>query len=306
MKYLVGYTGFVGSNLNESTKFDGVFNTKNINEAFGKNPDILFYCGIPAQKYLANKFPDKDKDIIDNAINNIKKINPKSIVLISTIDVYETPIKIDEDFDTNKQNPEPYGKNRLLLEDYVKDNFNDYLIVRLPGLYGKNLKKNFIYDFINYVPEMLNESKYQELSHKSNKIKDYYYNMENGFYKLKENVNKKEARIIFENIGFSALNFTDSRGLFQFYNLKYLYNDIIKARDNNIKLLNIVTEPVLVSDIYKEVTQEEFVNEISNKIPMYDLYTKYGYIYNSNTNYIQDRIFVLNDIKKYILENMEK
>ena len=37
---LVGHTGFVGSNLNREHKFDMVFNSKNIEEAYGTNPDL--------------------------------------------------------------------------------------------------------------------------------------------------------------------------------------------------------------------------------------------------------------------------
>ena len=39
MNALVGYTGFVGSNLYENGSFDSVFNSKNISDAFGTNPE---------------------------------------------------------------------------------------------------------------------------------------------------------------------------------------------------------------------------------------------------------------------------
>ena len=82
---LVGYTGFVGSNINREYEFEGLYDSKNVSEAYGKEPELLVYSGVPAQKFLANKEPKKDLEIIENAINNIKKINPKEIVLISTI-----------------------------------------------------------------------------------------------------------------------------------------------------------------------------------------------------------------------------
>lgn len=54
MKSLVGFTGFVGSNLAMSTDFDGLYNSANIEEAYGTNPDLLVYAGVPAQKFIAN------------------------------------------------------------------------------------------------------------------------------------------------------------------------------------------------------------------------------------------------------------
>ena len=41
--FLVGYTGFVGSNLNSQYQFDKVFNSKNITDAFGGEPDSLLW-----------------------------------------------------------------------------------------------------------------------------------------------------------------------------------------------------------------------------------------------------------------------
>lgn len=144
IKSLVGYTGFVGSNICLSNSFDGLYNSKNISESFGTNPDLLIYAGVRAEKFLANQFPEKDMENIKTAIANIKNINPKKLVLISTIDVYKNPVNVDEDTELEMEGLHPYGANRAYLEKWVQENISDYLIVRLPGLYGENLKKNFI------------------------------------------------------------------------------------------------------------------------------------------------------------------
>ena len=43
MKALVGYTGFVGSNIyaGANGKIDASYNSKNIEEAYGTEPDLL-------------------------------------------------------------------------------------------------------------------------------------------------------------------------------------------------------------------------------------------------------------------------
>ena len=51
---IVGYTGFVGSNIYAAGDFDAAYNTKNIQDAFGSNPDLLIYAGMRAEKFLAN------------------------------------------------------------------------------------------------------------------------------------------------------------------------------------------------------------------------------------------------------------
>ena len=154
MKILVGHTGFVGSNIYQSGEFDRGYNSKNIKESFGTKPDLLVYSGLPAEKFLANSSPDKDMELIIEAENNIELIDPKKIVLISTIDVFENPVNVNEKTEISTQNLPPYGYNRYKLECWVREKYPEALIVRLPALFGKNIKKNFIYDFINFIPSM--------------------------------------------------------------------------------------------------------------------------------------------------------
>ena len=286
---------------------NGLYDSKNINEAYGKKPDLLVYSGVPAQKFIANKEPEKDFEVIKNAIYNIQEIKPKEIVLISTIDVYKEPKCVDEDSYIETKNLEPYGYNRYYLEQWVSKNIEKHLIVHLPGLFGENIKKNFIYDLIHIIPSMLTEQKYIELFKKDDFIKDYYRKQENGFYQVIQlnETQKKKLKEYFDKVGFSALNFTDSRGIFQFYNLKYLWQHIEIARKNNIKTLNLATEPVSIAEIYKYIKGKEFINEISENIPYYNFKTKYDYLYNGKNGYIFDKKFILEDIKNFV-QKMDK
>lgn len=302
MKILIGHTGFVGSNIVMKTKFDLLCNSKNIKEAFGTNPDLLVYSGVRAEKFLANKEPEQDYLNILSAIENIKKINPKKLVLISTIDVYRHPINVNEDTIVATKNLQPYGLNRYKLEQWVEDNVEDYLIIRLPGLFGKNLKKNFIYDLINLIPSMLTEFKFKELCNKNSFIKEFYLDQKNGFFKCRDlnSSEKEKLRDYFENIGFSALNFTDSRGIFQFYNLSNLWNHIEIALKNSLRKVNLATEPVLVSDIYKSLTGLEFVNEITEFPPKYDFRTKYAKMFNGQGEYLANKGDIIKDICQFV------
>lgn len=299
---LVGSTGFVGGNLKRQYQFNGLYHSENIEEAYGKEPDLLVYSGVPAQKFLANQNPQKDFEIIENAIENIKKINPKKIVLISTIDVYKEPINVDEETKIIPENLQAYGKNRYYLEQWVQQNFEEYLIVHLPGLYGENIKKNFIYDLINVIPSMLKEEKFKEITKNDNYIEAYYEKLENGFYKCKElgKKERKELKEYFNRINFSALNFTDSRGKYQFYNLSYLWEHITIALKNNIRILNLATEPISISELYQYIKKEKFINEITENIPNYNFKTKYDNIYNGKNGYIFDKKYVLEDIAKFV------
>ena len=136
---IIGWTGLIGGNLLDQykKKFDiiDLFNSKNINKINKKiKYDVVFCAALPATKWLANKAPLKDKKNTQKLIKNIRKINTKKFLLISTIDV---------------NFKHAYGQNRKILEKFVKKKFSNSYILRLPGVFGKGLKKNIIYDLLN-------------------------------------------------------------------------------------------------------------------------------------------------------------
>ncbi|MBL1209094.1 pyridine nucleotide transhydrogenase [Geminocystis sp. GBBB08] len=147
-KAIIGYTGFVGNNVISQTYFDDFYNSKNIESIKGKKYDLVVCAGTPAVKWLANKEPIKDKENLKFLMDCLSELSTNKLILISTVDVYPNPINVDEDTIIDEKILQPYGKHRLELENFVRDKF-DSLIIRLPGLFGKGLKKNIIYDFMN-------------------------------------------------------------------------------------------------------------------------------------------------------------
>lgn len=301
MKALVGYTGFVGSNLYKAGGFDAVYNSKNIQEAFGTNPDLLVYAGIRAEKYLANNDPEKDMEQILIAEDNISKIRPKRLVLISTIDVFKVPSGVDENSVIDTDGLHAYGYNRYMLECWVRENYHDALVIRLPALFGKNIKKNFIYDYINVIPFMLKEDIFKELSEKEPILTGFYEKQDNGFYRVAVPKDKEnELKNLFRNLGFSALNFTDSRSRYQFYNLGNLWKDIEIALEEHIELLHLATEPVSAWELYRFLTGKDFNNELGGKPAFYDYRTIYANTFNGSNGYISDKKQVLDEIKEFL------
>ena len=303
MNALVGYTGFVGSNIYASAgnEIDAVYNSKNVGDAYGLKPDLLIYAGLRAEKFLANNEPEKDMQLIVQAEKNIKKINPKKLVLISTIDIFKVPKNVDENSDIDTNNLHAYGFNRYQLELWARENYPDALIIRLPGLFGKNIKKNFIYDYINIIPKMLKETKIAELSAKDPDIKKYYRPQGNGFYRVDVSESDREPlKAKFKELGFSALNFTDSRSIYQFYNLARLWQDIQVVLAKNIILWHPATEPISAGELYKYLTGDTFINELGDSPADYDYKSIYANIFGGKNGYICDKETVLKEIKEFV------
>lgn len=147
---LIGYTGFVGSNLLRARSFDSLYNSSNIEEIGGKHYDLLVCAGVPAVKWKANKEPERDREQISALLHPLSNATADRFILISTIDVYSDPsLENDESSDPFNPAAEPYGKHRLEVENWAVRHFSDTLIVRLPALFGPGLKKNVIFDLLN-------------------------------------------------------------------------------------------------------------------------------------------------------------
>lgn len=301
---LVGYSGFVGSNiLLQAGVFDGLYNSSNVEEGYGSAPDLLIYAGVPAAKFLANSAPEKDRETILQAEKNIAAFLPKKLVLISTIDVFQTPCDVDEDAAVPTDALHPYGLHRYELEQWARDRFPQCHIIRLPALFGKNIKKNFLFDFLHPIPQMLTEQKILELSQKAPEIFSYYQKQDNGFFQVrKEEKNGTSLLRLMESLSFTALSFTNRDSTFQFYSLERLWKDICVLMENDIFLWHAATQPVSAGEIYRYLTGRSFDQGGTGVPAKYDYKTKYASLFGGQNGYISSKEQVLEEIGKFVEE----
>ena len=102
-------------------------------------------------------------------------------------------------------------------------------------------------------------------------LEDCYEPAPNGFYKCRK-LDKEKRELLkkkFKKLGFTALNFTDSRSTFQFYSL------------------------------------EIFKNELKGVPAKYDFRTTYASKFGGKDGYIYDKEAVLKDVKMFV-EHMIK
>lgn len=252
---LIGYTGFVGSNLNAQNDFDGKYNSSNISDIDGKSYDLVVSAANGAEMWRINQEPEKDRANIDSFIEHLRTAQIKQLVLISTVGVYKNPVGVDEDTPIDTDGLTPYGVNRYYLEQFCAEHF-DTLIVRLPGLFGPGLKKNVIYDLIH-----------------------------------DNNVDRIHRA-----------------GIYQYYNLDHIWQDIQTALDNDVKLINFATPPVRTDELAKACFGIDFGNEPENIKPAnFDMRTKFASLYGGNGSYLCTKEEELADVKTFVTkETTEK
>ena len=215
LKYiaLIGYSGLIGSNFASQIKQKNLkvdfFNSKNISKINTKKKyDLVFCAALPAAKWYANKYPKIDFKNTTSLIKKLNNINTKLFILISTIDVWFK---------------HPYGRNRLRLERYVCKKFNKKFIIRLPGVFGRGLKKNVIFDLI-----------------KKNNLDNFFINDEFQWYDLSY-LSKDVFKIVNKN----------KSGLFELYSEPVSNLQILKYF-KKIKIFQNRDKPILYNFIPKD------------------------------------------------------
>jgi hypothetical protein len=146
---LIGHTGFVGSTLARRRHFDFAFNSKTIGEIDGGQFGTVVCAGVSAVKWLANKEPAADIAAIERLMAHLATITAAHFILVSTIDVYREPVGVTEADIPPTAGLHPYGLHRLQLEAFAAARFPRCTIIRLPGLFGTNLRKNLIFDMLH-------------------------------------------------------------------------------------------------------------------------------------------------------------
>ncbi len=143
---LIGHTGFIGTTLLRQRSFQHLYRSTNIDEIRGREFELVVCAGAPAQKWIANREPERDRRNIEHLMQSLGSIRCRQFILISTVDVFQCPIGVDESTAVDEGQLEAYGLHRRMLEKFIEQRFAARLIVRLPALVGPGLRKNIVYD----------------------------------------------------------------------------------------------------------------------------------------------------------------
>lgn len=145
---LIGYTGFVGSNLAAAHEFTDLYNTANIRDLRGREYDLVVSAAARADSHRINEHADDDLAEIDEYIDLLSTVAASQLVVISTVCIYPGGTTPDEMTPLSAAGLTPYGANRLHMEQALSAKMPT-LALRLPQLYGTGLKKGIVFDLIN-------------------------------------------------------------------------------------------------------------------------------------------------------------
>lgn len=151
----------VGSHLNYPTSKTVFFDTLDITKSknfdlVGYNPDIIIHCGAMTNVDLAEEnIEESFLQTVKSTSNLIKIANiiHAKFIYISTDYVFDGRVGFYKESDS----PNPiniYGKHKLEAERIVEECINDFLIVRITNVYGKEERnKNFVSRLVNQIKD---------------------------------------------------------------------------------------------------------------------------------------------------------
>lgn len=149
MGILIGSTGFVGGHLASHYSFDEQVHRSDVERITGATTDLVVCAGLPAEKWRANKDPESDWVNMSRLAQILTTIHADRAVLISTIDVYQPAVGVDESHPANFDGKGAYGAHRAWFEAFFRAQFTESLIIRLPALFAADVRKNLVHDLLH-------------------------------------------------------------------------------------------------------------------------------------------------------------
>lgn len=262
---LIGHTGFVGGALLRQAAFPACYNSANIAAINGERFATLVCAAAPGSMLTANRSPERDAMLIEGLIAQLAQVRAERFVLISTIAVLEDFAGGDDEHTTAFQQELAYGRHRRMLEAFVESHFPQSLIVRLPALFGRGLRKNFLFDLLNPVPSLMPEARRDGLMAEMDAALGAWFaalyspDPVTGLLKLdRAALDADPRRAAVERrlaeLGTTATYFHHPETTYQYYAIDRLWQDIGIALAAGLSHLHLVAAPLTAAAIHMALT----------------------------------------------------
>lgn len=306
---LIGATGFVGGALLRQTTFDACFNSRNVDEIEGQSFSTLVCAAAPGSMIEANTAPERDRAQIHGLIDRLSKVHAQRFILVSSIAVLSDFAGNHVESTHAFQQSLAYGRHRRELEAFVESHFASHLVVRLPALFGRGLRKNFIFDLMNPVPSMLTPQKLETLcAGLPSQLSDWAVQLykkgdATGLLKLdRDTMNHDARRPSFEaalrELGLTATQFHNRETTYQYYEIDRLWRDIGIAAQAGLTHLHCASEPLMAKDIHQRLMGCE-MPDTSARLHLEDMHSEHGELWGTAGPYLFDAETTLKRLEAY-------
>ena len=306
---LLGYTGFVGGTLAGQAAFSAQFNSRNIADIAGQRFDTVICAAAPGAMFEANRFPDRDQEKIRALMDHLSRVKTKRFILISSIAVLADYTGGDDETGGAFQDGFAYGRHRRMLEVFVEQQFETRLVARLPSLFGRGLRKNFIFDLLNPVPSLLAKATLENLLTLLDKplaawLRELYaHDPATDLLRLdRAALNADQRRAALDHavidLGCSATQFHNPRTTYQYYDMNRLWPDIRVALKAGLGLIHLAPAPLEAARIYARLTGR-VMPATGARLHREDMQTGHAELWGRTGRYLDDPGSVLDKLSAF-------
>lgn len=309
MDGLIGHTGFVGGHLRDQHSFPACFNTSNIDQIGDTAFDTLVCAAAPGSMFAANRAPDEDRAQIAALMQRLSRATARRFILISSIAVLARFNGQDDETSTAFQQDLAYGRHRRELEVFCQNHFPDCLIVRLPALFGRGLRKNFMFDLLNPVPSMLTDDRFNHataaLQGLSRAVLPEVYSLDQarGMWvldraRLAQDPRAPALAADLDAMSMTALQFHHPETTYQFYDMTRIWGDIGRALAAGLDSIHLATEPLGTARIHQHLLERP-MPETPARVHLEDMHTRHASLWSRSGPYIADAAEVLDRLTAF-------
>lgn len=168
---IIGANGFVGSAFARLlASRPGVeliqVTRQNYSAQAGTPSDVVIEAACNSKKFFAEEQPQLEfAGSVTHRLQTLFDFPAAFHLHISSVDVYggqTSPATTREDAAIDIEKISHYGAHKLLAENLVRHHAKSWLILRLAGMVGPNLRKNPVFDILNGQPLRIHpDSRYQ-------------------------------------------------------------------------------------------------------------------------------------------------
>ena len=306
---LIGHTGFVGGSLVRQHPFAVTFNSANIGDISGACFETVVCAAAPGSMLQANRAPERDHAAIEALTKQLRCVEVRRFVLISSIAVLAEFAAGDDEGAGAFQETLAYGRHRRMLEAFCETHFEDCLVVRLPALFGPGLRKNFIFDLMNPVPTMLPWARLETLLERlPPELRDplakcYAPDSTTGMLRLDRAALDADPRrpaldAAVCAAGMSAMEFHNPDSTYQYYDMARLWADIGTALDAGLRHIHLAVAPLRVADIHARLLGAPML-ENDAKLHHEDMRTRHAELWGHAGPYLEDADTVLDKLAAF-------
>jgi hypothetical protein len=229
--------------------------------------------------------------------------------LISSIAVLADFSGADDESTAAFQEALAYGRHRRLLEIFCETQFDNCLVVRLPALFGRGLRKNFMFDLMNPVPTMLPSARFETLiAQIAPKLRDalialYAPDAATGMRRLDRaaldvDPRRPEFEDAVREAGMSAVWFHNPDTTYQYYDMTRLWADIGMALEAGLSHIHLAVAPLRAADIHDRLLGAP-MPDTGAKLHREDMRTRHAALWGRDGPYLEDADTVLDKLAAF-------